>query len=522
MSRDRLYHPAALLALTLGLLGAALLSFKLYGPASYVVLVGDFPELARAFVDLRVPQQVVALAWLAGVGCVVLLVGMLVVLWRAPLALRVGRALLSAALALGVWYCYKVLSITDLIVIHDLKILGARPTSVDLFDMRWALCWPVLLALVWVVFMQVWSWRAATLRAYGFADVQPPAPGDRVLENVRTHGRDPRYRKSFYSSVLLHLFVLFMLPWLLNIWGCVEAYTIPKGSGNPVVALVQVVKPKKKPKKKLVVNPNSFISFHQPDLDDSKLLEQTEQATQMTYTADASRVHGKPGQGGGKQGGWPDGMENAVVRFIRLEYDGEGWDDGMTAMAGNADANFLREFGKITGFKTRKTGEAHRISLLTRYPEGQAPPFLFMTGEGGVRITSGEQKILRDYLLKGGMLFADAGTSGWDRNFRAMLNSLMPGHRVLEIADDDPIFQQPFSFPDGQPIFAPHGGLRAKGIKVKGRWAVYYSPGDLNDLWKDGGSGADKQRVQRGYQMGVNIVYYAFTHYLRETRQQRK
>src|SRR5436190_1568352 len=67
---------------------------------------------------------------------------------------------------------------------------------------------------------------------------------------------------------------------------------------------------------------------------------------------------GKLGKGGVGPGGWPDGMQNGVVRFIRLEYAGEGWDDGMDPIE-NADVNFLNEIHEITGFKVAEKGESH-------------------------------------------------------------------------------------------------------------------------------------------------------------------
>jgi hypothetical protein len=60
------------------------------------------------------------------------------------------------------------------------------------------------------------------------------------------------------------------------------------------------------------------------------------------------------------------------------------------------------------------------------------------------------------------------------------------------------------------------------GIKHQGRWVVFYHPGDINDAWKTGHSGMDPELVKGAYEMGVNIVYYAFTRYLELTRKYRK
>jgi hypothetical protein len=296
---------------------------------------------------------------------------------------------------------------------------------------------------------------------------------------------------------------------------------VPKGSGNPVVAMVSVRKPVKKQKKRYILNPNSLVAFKVPDIDDSEVFRKVEQETQLTYKATASAKAGRMGKGGGKTGGWPDGMENHLVRFIRLSYDGPDWDDGMDAAEG-ADSNFLQEFHRLTDFKVAPKGEAHKVSLLRKYPQGYAPPFVYLTGSGDIRVSAGDVKILREYLTGGGMLFADAGSAAFDRSFRAFAPQILPGHQLLVIADDDPLFLMPYTFPHGAPPLWHHGGKQALGIKYRGRWVVFYHPGDVNDAWKTGYSGLTRQQAEGGFQLGVNIVYYAFSNYLELTREFRR
>ena len=55
--------------------------------------------------------------------------------------------------------------------------------------------------------------------------------GDRIHDDLKTHGEDPRYRSSFYWSFVSHIAVL-ILP-LFIARGCfLDAYAIPKGSGQ--------------------------------------------------------------------------------------------------------------------------------------------------------------------------------------------------------------------------------------------------------------------------------------------------
>ncbi|MEI8353084.1 MAG: von Willebrand factor type A domain-containing protein, partial [Lentisphaerota bacterium] len=269
--------------------------------------------------------------------------------------------------------------------------------------------------------------------------------------------------------------------------------------------------------------PEVPIMFGMTSVNESSVAFEEDEAAQPTYSASASRVHSKGGvmgAGGGRTGGWPDGMGEGLVRFIRMKYDGSGWDDGMDE-ASRADLNFLDNFRNLTGFKTSTKTESHGIALLSRYPKGFAPPFVFMTGDKEIRVSDKEKKILRDYLLGGGMLFADCGSPEWNTSFREFINQVMPGEPLLNISHDDLLFQQPFSFQNGAPPLWHHGGNRALGVKHKGRWAVFYHPGNLHSAWKQDRGGLSAQKAEGALEMGVNIVYYAFSNYLELTRKLR-
>ena len=112
------------------------------------------------------------------------------------------------------------------------------------------------------------------------------------------------------------------------------------------------------------------------------------------------------------------------------------------------------------------------------------------------------------------MLFADAGSDQWGRAFRSFLARLFPDRELLDIPNDDPIFSQPFRFPNGAPPLWHHDGSRARGIKIDGRWAVFYFPGNLNDAWKTSHGGQPPAIVTQAMRLGMNIVYYASVHYL--------
>lgn len=512
------WRPIAL-ALPLGALAAAAARLACVVPDAYDALLEANPPYAPVFAEAGVGVLVELFWWSLVAGAAGLAIASFCALFaRRRWSLSVVRkgALLVPVLAvvLAMAVCKATGALSD----ANVFIGGAKPDSWTVFFARWAYLKFALLAMIAGAIPLVLAYCEGTIRLYTGAS-DGPAAGDRLLERLRLHRLAPSYRKSLYHSLGLHVFVILVLPWLLSLHGCVDAYRIPKGEGAPVVERkVQVVR-KKKPKKRFVVNPNSAIIFDVPD--DMMLMRDVDKQSQVEYAADPNRVHGKMGQGKGGKGGWPDGMDDAVVRFIRLEHGGPGWDDGMDARS-NADRNFLQEFKKVTGFKVASNGESIRVGQLKQFPKGGQPPFVYLTGSGDIRMSPRDIEILRSYLLDGGLLFADAGSPWFHQNFMSLSRALFPGNPLRDIADDDPIYQMPYVFPNGAPPLWHHGGWRAMGIKHKDRWVIYYHPGDVNDTWKDDRGGMTKELSQSAMDLGVNIIYYSFTHYLEMTRKYRK
>ncbi|HUT31884.1 MAG TPA: DUF4159 domain-containing protein [Planctomycetota bacterium] len=475
----------------------------------------------RAFAEAEIPGLVGSFALVCGVGAAALAAVSLLGLARRPWALAFLRRAYLGTYVVALLYAYVVWRVTGAARVASTSPEGYAPSAMAVAGWRWEYLWPALCAVAVFAALHVTALRRVAVGVYAGAAPAGPLLGDRIVENLRTHGDDPRYRKSLLTSVLAHVAVI-VVPLLLDAYGCVRNYLIPFGSGKPAVAVIQSVQRReKKKKKRFVLNPNSAIYFHVPDLDESDVLREVEEMTQLTYVADPDSVNAKMGAGGGKTGGWPEGVGNEPVRFVRLEYNGEHWDDGMDTRS-RADMNFLQEFRRVTGFKVAPRSESHPIRLLKRYTKGYAPPFVYMTGSGSLNVSTYDMAVLREYLLDGGLLFADASSSRWDRSFRSFAKALFPDKRLVPIADDDPIFQMPYVFPNGAPPLWHHGGTSAMGIKHKGRWLVFYHPGDVNDAWKTGHSGIAPELAKGAFQMGINIIYYAFTHYLEATRKYRK
>lgn len=366
--------------------------------------------------------------------------------------------------------------------------------------------WLVLLLVPLLLLYATATRRVITAFAPPRDDKEPL--GDRIRANLTSHGKDPDFRKATWWAAYLHVFLL-LWPFLMR--GCMESpYAIPKGSGNPVVAMVLKVKPKKELKKKLLLSPNSPFIFERLKIDDSKVLEEIVEVTQDTYQA-SNQKPGKMGRGGGTRGGWPNGMDGAI-RFIRLKYSGGDWDQDMGQ---GADYNVLIELKKATGFEIAQNTEYKEISQLRRFPKGRAPPFVFLTGKSGISVTPRDVTTLRWYCLEeGGMIFADNGGGTFDTSMNSLIKRVFPDKEWIDIANDDIIYLQPYSFPNGAPPLWHHSGTRAKGIRHEGRWLVFYHQGDLNDAWKTGHSGVSKMVAQQAYRMGFNVMAYSFNQYL--------
>jgi hypothetical protein len=510
---------------TLGLLAAAL-AWML--PRAHEQVLARHPNFAAAFEAAATGAATWATAAVVGLCAAVMAAGAGAAFLRGRPALVMVRLGFAAAAIAAVAFV--------LLVTHGVRVIaGARLTidelpqdAVTLFFLWWGLVWPALVPLLAAAAGAVLSWRRTTIDSFlGSPAAAEPALGDRIVEVVRSGGPDPRFRRSWVSSLSGHLLVIVILPWLARSIGCTERYAVPHGSGEEAVAaVVQVAKPVKKKKRRFILNLNSAIILTRPDVDrDSDVEEQVEQESQLTYVADATsaqaRAAGKTGAGGGSEGGWPDGVGNEPVRFLRIKHGGPGWDDGMDAVS-RADLNFLDEFSRVTGFKVARAPEARTIAQLRNFEKGFAPPFLYLTGAGAIPVSPSDVKTLREYLLDGGMLFADAGSPQFHSAFTGLMRAVFPDRQLVTIAADDSIFQAPFAFPSGAPPLWHHGGDRALGVKHRNRWAVFYHPGDVNDAWKTGHSGMGRALAENAYHLGVNIVYHAFTNYLDMTRKQRR
>jgi hypothetical protein len=136
-------------------------------------------------------------------------------------------------------------------------------------------------------------------------------------------------------------------------------------------------------------------------------------------------------------------------------------------------------------------------------------PILYMTGHGNVAFSEEERKALREYLLRGGLLFAN-DSYGMDTSFRREMKALFPNHPLAALANTHPVFSSFYKFPGGLPKIHQHDGKRATafGVAVEGRTVVFYTyESDIGDGWEDYEVHKDPpEKHEEALRMGVNVV----------------
>jgi hypothetical protein len=306
-----------------------------------------------------------------------------------------------------------------------------------------------------------------------------------------------KLRQSTTVLVAYFTFFVLLIILLLQISGCKELYEMPAGGGEqkpnkPVVKVQKVIK------KKIIFNPLSKVIAKVPPIEEIKL--QLMEITKHAYTV---------GYGKGAGAGFAGGTNRGKVRFIRLEYNGGDWDQGI-----DADLNMLVQYNLRTQHKIAERPETRKIIQLRNFPVGKSPPIVYMTGQKNISLGKTEIEVLKEYLTeKHGMLFADNGGSAhWGNQFKSLMNRILPNVSYIRVPLDHPIHRVPFPIPF-LPYVAPHGGTDALAWVVNGRIAAYYHPGDIGDAWADDHAGVSAQVWEACYQLGTNVIFYAHAEY---------
>lgn len=303
-----------------------------------------------------------------------------------------------------------------------------------------------------------------------------------------------------YSILFCVLYILAYLTWG-NRAGAHD-YDLPSGGGSDAMQ-ASSVKVQKVIRKKFVINPYSSIVFAAPppiDQIDVKLTDESANRYSVGQGAGAT------GEGDGDGAGFGSGTGKGKIYFVRLKHGDRGWDKNFGI---GGDRNMLAEYGARTKQKIAEETEYIEAAVVAK----KRLPLLYISGSSSLPLSAADKKSLKQYITEQhGMILGDnLGGVGFHNAFVAAMNEIT-GVQGVAIPRDDRIHQRPYPLPQ-LPIVVAHGGTTPIGWKIDGRWVAYYHPGALSDAWRDDHAGIRKEVYELCYQLGVNVIYYAYREY---------
>lgn len=213
--------------------------------------------------------------------------------------------------------------------------------------------------------------------------------------------------------------------------------------------------------------------------------------------------------------------KGALVHWARMQFR---CDNGVTD---NWSVHPQGDFSLVQAINDHATANVDEMWNVADVNELEAMsrfPMLFMHAESAPRLTLSEKKNLREYMLRGGFVYAEdcvngfnshgmGGGGAWDfffRRTRDIMREILPEATVERLPLDHPIFHCYYRLPKGQPHMQgqPHGGW---GVTLKGRLLAYISPSDAHCGWVST-SWFGRRQSQEALKIGTNVYLYAMTH----------
>jgi len=147
-------------------------------------------------------------------------------------------------------------------------------------------------------------------------------------------------------------------------------------------------------------------------------------------------------------------------------------------------------------------------------------PLLFLTGTTDFALSENERANLRQFLMKGGVLFAEAGDgrSTFDTAFRSEMAKVLPDHPLAHVPASSPLLHQPnetVSVKVRPALMAQLENRRTtapelSSVEINGATAVIYCPRDLSAGWEQAPAPyAIGYEAADSTALGVNILFHA-------------
>ena len=223
-------------------------------------------------------------------------------------------------------------------------------------------------------------------------------------------------------------------------------------------------------------------------------------------------LRGAAGQGQAKMRGpiCPWGR----LRFMAINHDDDDW-----SVHPHGDVNLIDH---ITNHTTVNLDRNWNVVGVDQLDQMARFPFLFMHAELPPAFDATARANIREYLLRGGFLFAEDCVNGKgrcgmnnrnDKFFQGMMVELpriLPEAKFEKLPFDHPVFHSFFDIRGGLPHMQgiPHG---LHGLTYNGRLVALLSPSDTHCGWTNGRGWFSAERAQAALQMGTNIYLYAMT-----------
>jgi Domain of unknown function (DUF4159) len=234
----------------------------------------------------------------------------------------------------------------------------------------------------------------------------------------------------------------------------------------------------------------------------------------------------------------PDTFQGAF-NFCRVMFSTSRDGDGANWAVDypRADVNLSIRLSELTKTRvsTDASGEPDHVVIELTDPALFDCPFVMMTEVGGAYIGPEEAVKLREYLQKGGFLWADDfwGSYAWEHWVLELSKVLPPNdYKIFELPKDHPLFRQQFQIAKVPQIASINfwmgsgGGTseryedsavpHAMGVADRqGRLMVLMTHNtDFGDSWER--EGDDPNYFYRfsvdGYAFGINVLLYAMSH----------
>jgi len=142
-------------------------------------------------------------------------------------------------------------------------------------------------------------------------------------------------------------------------------------------------------------------------------------------------------------------------------------------------------------------------------------PFVYLTGHGNIRFNDGEISNLRQWMLRGGFLYAD-DDYGMDESFRREIKRVFPERDLIELDGSHPLFSSYFDFSSGLPKIHLHDEKPPQAFGIfddNGRLMMLYTyETNISDGWADPDTHGNPPELREiALRFGLNIVHFIMT-----------